>query len=193
MSSNGAVCPKCGAQADYRLGEYECAQCGYFFRAGEARPAGRVSQRLAAAGGMDALPAQHGRRSAAMLEDPGRAERRWLAAKRIYLLVLFAGLTLGTLLKAYITPNFTVTARFAWMVAFASLVASGIAALLLFIDWRTFRIIGQVALVGILGACGYEFYLWDGKDQLRLALIVFNALLILALAALNQFDIMRME
>ena len=193
MAEHGVQCPKCGAEAAYRLGEYECTQCGYFFRAAEAKPAGRISARLAAAQGLDALPAQRGHRSVALLDDPGRASRRWLAIKRIYLLVLFVGLTLGTLAKAQLTPDFTVTARFIWMVGFASLLATGLAALLLFIDWRTFRIVGQVALVGILGACGYEFYLWDGKDQLRLVLIAFNALLVLALAVLNQFDIMRMK
>jgi hypothetical protein len=190
-SINEPACPQCGAPLTRRLAEYECPQCGYFIsekalRRGGAGPApeGR---------GVASLPARPGRRGLAQLDDPARGERRWLTLKRGYLLVLFIGLVGGTLIKAWLVPTFTVTAHFVWLVALASLIPTGLAALVLFIDWRAFRLAGQVAALLLLIACGYELYLWDGKDQLRLALIVFNVMLVLALAAINQFDIMRMR
>jgi len=190
-SENQPDCPQCGVQMALRLAEYECPQCGYFIsekalRRGGASPA-------PAAGGAESLPPRPGRRGLVHCDDSGRAERRWLALKRGYLLVLFVGLTGGTLLKAWLAPTFTVTLRFVWLVALASLIPTGLAALVLFVDWRAFRLAAPVAAALPLGPCGCELSLWDGQDQLRLALIVFNALLVLALAALNQFDIMRMR
>jgi len=191
-SDNQPACPQCGAAMTLRLAEYECPQCGYFISA-KALSLGGPSSPPAAGSGVESLPARPGRRGLASYDDPTRTERRWLALKRGYLLLLFIGLTGGTLLKAWLAPTFTLTLRFVWLVALASLIPTGLAALLLFVDWRSFRIAGQVAAALLLIACGYELYLWDGQDQLRLALILFNALLVLALALLNQSDIMRMR
>jgi len=190
-SDNETACPRCGAPMTRRLAEYECPQCGYFISE-KALLRGGAGQAIAGRG-VASLPARPGRRGLALLDDPARGERRWLALKRAYLLVLFAGLVGGTLIKAWLVPTFTITVRFVGLVALAALIPTGLAALVLFIDWRAFRLAGQVAALLLLFACGYELYLWDGKDQLRLALIVFNAMLVLALAAVNQFDIMRMR
>lgn len=177
----------------YRLAEFECPQCGYFISAEAVRRGVQPPRRDIAGAGLQALPVRRGRRGLAGYEDAGRSTRRWLLLKRVYLVVLFFGLAGGTLLRAQLAPNFAITPRFLWLVVLAALLTAGLAALVLFIDWRAFRLAGQVAAVLLLGACGYEMYLWDGQDQLRLALIVFNALLVLALAALNQFDIMGMR
>ena len=73
-----------------------------------------------------------------------------------------------------------------------ALAATGLAALILYVDWRAFRIVAGV-IIALLAATGVlEIAQWDGKDQALLVLLVLNTLLMVALVVINFVEVRRM-
>lgn len=171
---------------EFRLGELECGSCGYFERLVGDSSAAR-------AGGRTVLPGQAGQPPVPRLGIQGSKQGwGWRLVKFGFLLVVFTAFIAGTLYKAFLEPTFVLTAGFAGSVLAAALLITGLTALVLFIDWRALRIAAEALIALLVAVSVYELALWDGQDQIRLALLVLNTVLLVALGAINFVEIRRM-
>ncbi|GEM_PF-2516507 len=174
---------------DFRLDEYVCGSCGYF--EGRGGPAA-----VRSAPGRAVLPGQAEQRApsrvVAAAAGATDARRGWHRLKAVFLLVVFAVIAVSIMYLPQLDQSTALDAGFAVRAVMGALVATGLAALILFVDWRAFRIVAGL-IVALLAAAGVlEIAQWDGKDQALLALLVANTLLMAALVAINFAEVRRM-
>lgn len=171
---------------EFRLGEFQCSACDYFISA--ARTVASASGRTAN------LPGHASQQSPRRLAVDRLRDSQWgwRLLKAAYLATVFIVFAAGTLYKALVAPTFVLTPGFAGSVLFAALVVTGLAALVLFIDWRGFRLAAEVLVMLLAAASIYEIVIWDGKDQVRLVLLVLNTVLLTALFVINYIELRKM-
>ena len=173
----------------FRLDEYECGSCGFFEGRG-------VPGALPPTGGRAVLPGQAEQRApsrvAVAAAGATDTQRGWRRLKAVFLLVVFIVIAASIMYLPQLDQSTALDANFLGRALVGALVATGLAALILYVDWRAFRIVCGL-IVALLAATGVlEIAQWDGKDQALLVLLVSNTLLMVALVAINFIEVRRL-
>lgn len=185
-------CPKCGRPLIFRAGDLECPACGYF----AAAPAGRDS-----APRQPATPPSHPARwgDAAQEELPAPAVRRLQTDpaagrltrhRQVFLGTFFVLFTAGNVLLVLLEAKAPVAPRAWGLLLMASVVLTGIVALVLFIDWTGIKKLALGLLVLALAFCVYDVTArWESESILALVKPVVDTALLVWLGVLLAADI----
>lgn len=173
----------------FRLDEYECGSCGYF----EGRGGSSIPP---LAGRRAVLPGQAEQRAPSRVAVGAAGatdtQRGWRRFKAVFLSVVFIVIAASIMYLPILDQATALDVGFVIRAAVGALVATGLAALILYVDWRAFRIVAG-SIVALLAATGaLEIAQWDGKDQALLVLLVSNTLLMVALVAINFIEVRRL-
>jgi len=109
--------------------------------------------------------------------------------KLVFLITLFVVTEIGNIALAWANPSFAPSLRAWGVLLFSALVLTGVAALLLYIDWHVAKI-GGMGLV-LIAECGYFYGLyqaWHGDSQLYLLRLGVDILLLAWLWVLLLVD-----
>lgn len=177
-----ASCPRCGAEARWRLDELECPGCGWFGRPGQAvtaAPRPIAAQPVVQWGGGRALG-----RALAEAQPPSLLAR----AKPCILGLLLLGF-LASSIYAQIAAGGTVSPRLAGLMLVGAALLTGFAAIALYIDWPPAKLFGIFACLFQLALAAYDLYLqWDPKKPPDTVAPSLQAALLLVLALALWLD-----
>lgn len=157
LAETTRTCPRCGGRMMLRLDEYECARCGHFI----ARDADEEeSDQGARRGPLHIHTAQQPPPTGQLMtvtED--KADQRLTVEKRVFI-VLFALYQLAGGF-VYLVPqqNAPPPTGTVLNVVLSALIATALAALVLFIDWYPFKKVVIILLVLDVILLGYSVYL----------------------------------
>jgi len=166
MTDTTRDCPHCNVRMDYRLGVFECPQCGHEESAGEKQPTsgpGLIQKPIVGAGqsaapGKAPAVAYQSRHSKRQGEAPPDFKSTWeLGKEKMYLMMIFAGFSFLTIIIGLAAVHSTGAGGGAvFEIIFGELIDLAVLAAVLYIPLRCLKyVVGcyltPVLIFGILG------------------------------------------